>query len=424
MLLLATVMPPYQNPDEREHLIRADQVSNGGWLARSGPSAPSLIDTGVMTAAQPFRQVGADPQLHVNRAMYVPVGWGGRQVEGAQNTALYPPTFYLPAAAAIRIGKRAGLDVLPTLRLCRVLSGAVSVGVGVLAIALAGPAAVWLFAVLSLPTCLAQMSACGQDGPMIACVALAVACALRSQVADRRGWAWLALLCVCVTLVGMARPPLAAFGLLALLAGSVPLAVRIAAMMTVLSLTAGWSWLTVAVSGVDPAHFNGSDAYAQGVQLLRAPWKMVLVAYHTLRMSREEYAEEFVGKLGWLNLTLPASFRAAAAAVLGWAALLAWRSGRGARAPHAVAIIGVALVGGVAGMFAIQYLTWTKVGAVAVDGMQGRYFLQPALVLGLLFARPSSSGSRVAAFGAWPVALFPPVTIVVCVHQSLLRYYL
>ena len=351
-------MPPYQNPDEREHLIRADQVSNGGWLARSGPSAPSLIDTGVITAAQPFRQVGADPRLRVNRAMYAPVGWGGRQIEGAQNTALYPPTFYLPAAAAVRIGKWAGLDVLPTLKLCRLLSG------------------------------------------------------------------WLALLCVCVTLAGMARPPLAAFGLLALLGGSVPLAVRLVAMMTVLSLIAGWSWLTVAMSGVDPAHFNGSNAYAQGVKLLRAPWTVVLVAYHTLRMGREEYAEEFIGKLGWLNLTLPASFRAAAAAVLGWAALLAWRSGRGARAPHAAAIVGVALVGGVAGMFAIQYLTWTKVGAVAVDGMQGRYFLQPALVLALLFARPSSSGSRVAAFGAWPVALFPLVTIVVCVHQTLLRFYL
>ncbi len=416
-------MPPYQNPDEREHFLRADQVSNGGWLARSGPSAPPLVDAGVVTAALPFLQVGADPQLHMTRAMYAPTGWGGRQVAGAPNTALYPPIFYLPAALAIRIGKWAGLDVLPTLKLCRFLSGAASVAIGVLAVALAGPAAVWLFAVLSLPMCLAQMAACGQDGPMIACTALAVSCALRLQIAERRGWVWLALLCLCVALVGMARPPLAAFALLALLARSVPLGVRIVAVLAVVSLVAGWSWLAITLSGVDAAHLNGNDAYAQAAGLLRAPWLLVLIAYHTLRMARANYTAQFIGQLGWLNLALPAGFRAAAEVILGWAALLAWQAGRGARAPYAVSIAGLAVLGGVAGMFAIQYLTWTKVGAVAVEGMQGRYFLQPALVAGLLFVRPTTSGARVAALGAWPVALFPIVTVVVCVQRIVLRYY-
>ena len=36
VLLLAVLMPPYQNADEPAHLTRADQVSHSGWVAQAG----------------------------------------------------------------------------------------------------------------------------------------------------------------------------------------------------------------------------------------------------------------------------------------------------------------------------------------------------------------------------------------------------
>ena len=46
------------------------------------------------------------------------------------------------------------MSVVSTLRLARVVNGLVSVAIGAAAIALAGAAAPWIFALLSLPTSL------------------------------------------------------------------------------------------------------------------------------------------------------------------------------------------------------------------------------------------------------------------------------
>ena len=425
VLLLATIMPPYQNPDELAHFLRADQVSHGGLLARDGPAAKARIDTGIMASIRPFWDMPHSPQMHVERSMYAPVPWGGRQVFGLPNTALYPPVFYLPAAAAIRLAKQAGLGVLPALEMGRAAQGLAAVALGALAIALAGPAAVWLFAVLTLPMCLAQMAALGQDGPMIASVALAVALALRLQDGGaRHRRLCFAALAVVLVLVGSARPPYAAFALLVLLATGIGRWLRVLALVGVVTLVGVWCWLSLAVSGVDPGHFNGSDARAQALGLLRAPWRVFGLAAETYAMRGADYGEQFLGKLGWFDVEVPYSLRVCAGVSLGLAALLAWRAGRGARARSAGAIVALAIAGAVLAMFAIQYLTWTRVGADWVDGIQGRYFLAPALVAGLVFIRPGVSGSRLAALGAWPVALLPVATIVVCVHRVLLRYYL
>ena len=313
VLLLATIMPPYQNPDELAHFLRADQVSHGGLLARDGPAAKARIDTGIMASIRPFWDMPHSPQMHVDRSMYAPVPWGGRQVFGSPNTALYPPVFYLPAAAAIRLAKQAGLGVLPALEMGRAAQGLTAVALGALAIALAGPAAVWLFAVLTLPMCLAQMAALGQDGPMIASVALAVALALRLQDGGaRHRRLCFAALAVVLVLVGSARPPYAAFALLVLLATGIGRWLRVLALVGVVTLVGVWCWLSLAVSGVDPGHFNGSDARAQALGLLRAPWRVFGLAAETYAMRGADYGEQFLGKLGWFDVEVPYSLRVCA----------------------------------------------------------------------------------------------------------------
>ncbi len=424
VLLFASLVPPFLNPDEAEHFLRADQVSNGGLLASFGPAATARIDAGIWAAVRPFRGVGADHQAHVERGMYAPVGWGARQVDGAANTAVYPPVFYLPAACAIRLGKLSGLAVLPTLRLSRVFQGLASVAVGAAAVALAGTASLWLFAVLALPMSLSQMAGCGQDGLLIASTALAVSLALLPGHAGRRGGLRFGLLCLLLVLVGSARPPLAAFALLALLADQVAWRWRVAGAVAVVAAVGAWSWLSVTVSGVDPGHFNGSDAAAQAAGLLAAPWRVLGLAARTCRLNAFNYGEQFLGRLGWLDVALPFGFRLCAGALLAVAALSSWRAGSGARGGRTMLLAALAIAGAVVAMFATQYLTWTRVGGASVEGMQGRYFLPPALLLGLVLARPALSGSRLAAYAAWPVAVFPVATIVVCVRSIVLRYYL
>jgi uncharacterized membrane protein len=76
-----------------------------------------------------------------------------------------------------------------------------------------------------------------------------------------------------------------------------------------------------------------------------------------------------------------------------------------------------------AGLGLIQYLTWTIVGAPAIDGLQGRYFLPPALLLGVVLGRAKVSSSTAAIWLATPVLMFPVASIAITMHALLIRYY-
>ena len=87
----------------------------------------------------------------------------------------------------------------------------------------------------------------------------------------------------------------------------------------------------------------------------------------------------------------------------------------------------MALGGAVAGIFGIQYLTWTAPGDAMVDGVQGRYFLVAAMLLATLPPAVAASGDRIAGLTrlSWlMVTAFPLVTSPVMVWQVLSRYYL
>ena len=416
VLLLAILMPPYQNPDEAAHLVRADQISHAGWLARTGPGAPALIDRGLLTGSARFGR----PPDPLPRALYEPIGWADRVVAAYPTSAIYPPGFYLPAAAALGFAHHNHLTVLPAIELARAVSGAAAVAIGALAIALAGPAGLWLFAVLTLPMALAQSAAVGQDGLMMASCALAAACLIRLQagLAPQR-WALFVLLCLSLVLVCQARPPYAALAFLPLIA-RVPLGARLAGCAAILAATAAWSVASLHASGADVGHFNGSDAHAQAMALLRAPWRLPMILAATLAAYGQGYLAQAIGVLGWLTVTLPATYRRAALLMLAWAAIACLLPGRAWLGLRRAILCAGCLAGAALGVFAIQYLTWTKPGSAVIDGVQGRYFLPLAVLLAVLLAR---LGPARPGWLALPVLLFPIAGIVVTVHRIMLSYY-
>src|SRR5271165_4570316 len=129
----AVLMPPFQNPDEPNHLLRADQVSRGGLL----PDPRAAIDGGLTEpnigrAAEallplkfhPERKAG--PLLPAATALH----WSAPQPQGFANTAIYPPVFYLPAALATALARALDLSIVHSLQLARLASGAASVALG------------------------------------------------------------------------------------------------------------------------------------------------------------------------------------------------------------------------------------------------------------------------------------------------------
>ncbi len=421
VVLLAVTMPPLQNADEEAHAYRADQVSRGVLLGQVLPDGEygGAVSDGLLTLQQRTDTLRFHPERKATREMSLPLPWGGAVAHGFPNTAVNPPVFYAPAAVADAAARRFGVTLPRGLVAMRLAEGAASVVLGTAAIALGGEAAVWLFTVLLLPMAVAVGAAVTQDGPMLGCTALAVSLYLhlRKPQAGFAGLAFAAM-CVLLTLVGMARVPYFAFVLL-VAATPVTRWWRVAGAVLMAVCVAAWSARSAAHF---PLPVRADGIVSPGLQVLGLvlhPWRVPLIAYRTFAANDWFIAHSFIGQLGWLDVELPGIYRdfAWAGLVLAAFASVRWGYLRG----WWLEVLAVA--GAVAGVGMIQYMTWTVVGAPVVDGVQGRYFLAPALVLGVVFSRGGGVGLPGARLAALAVMVLPVLSISVTVHEVILRYY-
>ncbi len=467
-VFLAVNMPPFQNPDEPSHFLRAAQVADGGlvgtrflttggagWSAYYGRgscgdplscvrgparrrsradgsthvTAGGWADPALMTAIAPFYVLPFHVDRRVTRANWEPrIYWSGERVmQSFFNTAIYPPFFYAPSAIGVLVGRTVGITVVETLEVSRVMTGIAAVAVGATAIACAGGAAVWIFMILTLPMSLSLIASSSQDGLLLAFSALAGALLVRAlRWPSETNWKLFAGLVVALGLVAMARPPYGALAVLPLGLTKVRLRWRILAAAAVVGCVAVWSGIAVATALTNPGEFIGSDPAAQMARLLGDPLLVVHVARETLIQHWRGYLIQFVGQLGWLDVALPRAYHIAAHVMLGIAALAVMLGLRGERiSVGSRSIITVGLMVSVIGLFAIQYMTWTVPGHVTVEGIQGRYFLPLALVgTGLLPAFGNTRLTQLHNALIAAVAAFPVVTLAYVMNAVVLRYYL
>ncbi len=411
--MLAVMVPPFCNADETAHFLRADQVASGVMVAaRPG----GLVDPGISEASRVFDGVRDHPGVKVSPAMLLQagrIGWGGAIDGGFPNTALYPPTGYFPAAAAIRAGQHLGWPIARTLIAARLVNAAVCIAVCAVAIALSGGMAVALFTILCLPMSLALFASVSQDWALIAAAALAVAALGRGA----RGW-WLLVVCACLCVLAMSRPPYLALAVVLL----TPAAWRGLGAVFVLAAVLIWSCCVgpVAAAIVRP---GGIDPAGQIAWLLRHPALLYQVPIVVLVHQWADglpYARQFIGVLGSLDVALPGAYIGAAWGAIGLALMQAQGAALSMRGR--LSVLGAILASGAA-LFAVQYLTWTEIGSHLVEGVQGRYFL-PLALFGPLVLPRAGAPARLAYLAYVPVAAFPVLSIAIAVHAVVHRYYL
>ncbi len=420
LLALAVVTPPWQNPDEFAHMLRAVEVAHGGlfgyraWGTTGGESDPAIYD-----AYTPILGVAMHPEQRVSRAALAAsgsVGWHKATIYTPYPTVEYSPAFYLPTAAAYWGGRAASLSVNHTLLLARAANAVVFLLVVLAAVTTARRTRLPLLAILLLPTTLALAASANQDSPMLACTALVVAILDRAiaQARDlRRGEVWLsAVLLACI---GMARPPYAGFLLCLLLAARPPAWAGMRALLVAGAAVLAWC---VAVALLIVVRRGREDPHAQLAWLAADPARVASVIWATARTFGADYVAQTVGVLGWTDTRLPTPYIVGACLVL----VLAGAAGAGgpARRPW------LPLCGGlfaVVSIFVLQYFTWTWPGQPYVTGVLGRYFLPVMMVLALAVPRVAW-GSRLRRPAAAAIAVQAIVTPAVIFHALLLRYYL
>lgn len=419
---LVVNMPPYQNADETNHFLRADNISRFHLIGHrfgqgdgGGIASPEIDRSG-----KPFDWPKFYPERKVTRSMYAGAaakfGEPGRDIT-FRNTAIYPPFFYAPSVAAIWIGKAGRLDVVQTLYLARLLTALVSGALIVSALLVcsavgATGAAVMIFAAATLPMALSIQSACSQDGPMLGAAALAAALFTRLRLAPRsRGFA---LMSVCLALIAAARP---SYVFLALVPLAAPVGwgakLRGAALVVISCLL----WVLAANAYATTAMTERGANLSEQFLVLLDPARDLDLLARTFDVSGWAYLNQLIGQLGWLDVTLPAWLIQAAAGLL----LLTALAGIELRSSSFIPVLGSVLLSTIC-VFVLIYLTWDKVGDPTIEGVQGRYFLPLLMTLAGLattIARPPLGPIAYVAAMAFPViSLGETMRIIV------LRYYL
>jgi uncharacterized membrane protein len=431
VLLFALVTPPYQSPDEPAHFKRADQISRGEWIAKRLDVSASggTASLGIDQTAEVFNGLPFHPEVRATKQMFTQAAsatWANSPSAPMifSNTALYPPVLYLPSASAILAGKAGDLGIVSTLWLARVTNGIVSVVAGALAIAIAGAAAPWIFAVLSLPMSLSLMASASHDGPMFAAAALAAAIFVNSTsggpfFASRRAFV---ALCAAIALVASARPIYAPLAVLPLLVSGQRLALRVAAATAIVAAVGAWAWIVAPLVLLQTS--ADADPAAQMALLRQDPFNVLVAVARTVKAGFWNLLETFVGRLGWLDTDLPRLYHAFARIELLIAAAVTvagltfrqfnWRG----------LVVATALFGGCLAAYLSLYLVWTRPGSMYVIGVQGRY-LTP-LILFLPAAVPfalAPFSARIARAGFWALMVLPPVSIAAAMFAIARRYY-
>lgn len=426
VLLVAPLVPPLENPDEINHVHRAEQVASGQWLARryaGDRSSGGMVDLGVNLVDAPIGIIRFHPDRKVTPAMLndaSAVRWSTPTGITFANTAIYPPFFYLPAALGIRIGQALRQPIARTLVLARILTGLCCTAVATLAIAGSGRTAPLLFTVLCLPMSLSLFAAVSQDGLMLAASAMAMAATVRLRAGD--GGRPVLLLPVCLGLVAMARPAYLPFLILPLLLPELSRRTRFLAVAGTLAAVLAWVVLVVRFTTINANGYRGVDPPAQLRFLLGHPGRwgaIVLGTLHRQGATGHDFFPEFVGVLGWSDVALPVIYYTAAALVLAIAVLVV-AGGPPLLPPAGRGVMAMATCGAVLLVFLLEYLSWTRVGAGFVDGVQGRYFLPIALLLPCVLPRLD----RVRTGWLLPVLMaFPMLSIAVMLYGISTRYY-
>jgi hypothetical protein len=428
--LYAALVPPLQSPDETDHLKRAYMLSRGQLILHTpaGASSGGMVDTGLTSylgayyaiAARPHRKLSADETAAARR-----VRWSGKEeFSAAPGTGYYLPIIYLPQAAGLAVGKLLGLTVERSYYLARFAALLAVAGLLVAAFSLhvTSPLVIGL---LVIPMSVFQAASASLDGVSNALAIFAIAAFLR-LCADRRGEGWRLFILFAGSVVVLATSRVHLLPLLAL----VPIAGwrfgrRRALLVSGIAAAAVLLWLAIAMATtVDTRRAIGASPAVIALFYLQHPLRFLEVLAASLSPDLLRfYRDSFIGILGWLDTRLPAQAYVWIAVAL----VLAGLSSISVRKPPggwlaAGALAAAALASVLLAFFALL-VTWSPHPAGVIEGIQGRYFLVPVLMLAYATAGGSRLGEGIARKSGLVIVVLIGAYSIVGVPRVLLERY-
>ncbi|WP_025885745.1 DUF2142 domain-containing protein [Asaia prunellae] len=402
-MVCVLLTPPGQTPDERNHLARVTQISQGGFIGlKNGPKdAGGYLSNNFPAESELLNSLRFNAQAKVPMNELLTLSerhWSGEKSWASfPNTVIYAPITYLPGAMTSFVARHGKATIIQTSYAIRAVNAFCTVLLCAVGVAIARRGMLFLAVIASLPMVMAVGASCSQDGVLIGLAIVTAALLSRRDEQDpgsTRFWIGIALLFAVLT---VSKPPL-------LLCSLVPLGLDLRGRKWLrflpfgLSLVAFLFWQKI---GLNPTKIQFLDGMgvSDGGQVhwvVTHPFALPALAYHSLVANLGHNIHEFIGVLGWLDTIFPRWFYrvayAAIAASIGFCFYPALRHKELRQTSTGVVVTIVAVLLSVGAVFFSLYVIWTPVGAPVIDGVQGRYFLPIAPFLALVFPRVRHGG--------------------------------
>ena len=392
---LVWLTPPFQVPDEPQHLFRAYELSEGHLRGTvENGAAGDFLPASLLELERYFlhsveihvkvRPVSATPLAYTDAAYKIRLDPAHREFADFSGAAFYSPLPYLPQTMAIAVGRSFGFGPLALLYSARLANALVAIFLVALSLRLLPVGRLPLFVIALLPMVLFEFASASADAATIGTAFLFTALAVRAQLDGR--WTWTELIVAALAAITFCslKPvylPLLLIGLPAALQR------RSARLLAINACLAGFvfavtaAWLRFASSSL-VLPIPGTSIHLQLQGMMHHPTHALVVLGHSAYWNYVYYFQSLIGRLGWLTIQLPTIlYCVPVVAIL--VAILFPPAGDRPKFGRLAVVWYVLLMGvSLALVFVALYLTYTKVGESSVVGVQGLYFLP----LGALFA--------------------------------------
>ena len=425
------MVPPVQSPDEHSHLIRAWLISRGELTLQTPPgqSSGGQVDKALLDFVDVYLStvtVRADARLTpAQTARVQSLHWGGEQkFFPVPGTGYYLPLVYAPHAAALAAARALDISVADSYRLTRAFTLLACAGLLLAAFRILAPPPLAL-ALLLLPMTLFQLVSPTLDGltTCMAVLALSLFCrSLLNPAAHSRTVSWL-LAATVFMLAGSRIQLLPLLGMPFWLAWQQRS--RRDAWLGLAALLLSLLWVGWALTHTVDLRVVRAQSTGQLLQVYATdPTAFVQVVLRSLRdpVLGKFYAESFIGILGWLDTRLPDIAYGALWVGLGVSAVLTLPGTPLHRALMGRLLLLLAAAGSAALVFLALLVTWTPHPALTVAGVQGRYFIVPALVLAYAIGASHQPAGPRWLFNGW-LAVFTVASLAALLFTVWGRYH-
>ncbi len=394
------------------------------------------VDRGIDEAIAPFSQLPFNSNARTTAADIAAAGsvqWTGQTVyKDFSNTAQYPPFGYIPQALGVALGRVAGLSVVHTLIFARLLNGAFAIFISAFALYCCRRGKLLMFAVLLMPMTISLFGSCSQDASLISLTALAFALVSR-QISEGVPFSLRAAIVLASArrIVVSGRPPYLPLLFVLLIPGILPRWEKKPAWLPGISLAGLLAALTVLWWMLTSTHYAAARPITDGVHIASAdPGLQLLNMLHhpgvivkiISGLHYRSLANGFIGNLGWIDTLMPRPYYLIYGLIL-LIALAGETIYRSRFRFSNAAIVLVAAISAVIGVFLSLYLIWSPIGLPIIACLQGRYLIPPAIAgcIGLPLLVRWDRGYRLAIA---TVALCQIITFFVLPKVIFERYYL